>query len=99
MNEPGEKDLFEELGLKEIKIESIAPNKYRLDLKGYTCPYPQIYTLKALSNLKTGDRLEVIVDNPTSRDNVSAVVTSKGNKLIGVWNIGYGAWKIVIEKS
>lgn len=55
---------------------------YELDVTGYVCPHPQIYTKKALEKLHGGDVLEVKFDNPSSSESVSAMCDSNGNEII-----------------
>ena len=55
---------------------------YSLDVTGYVCPHPQIYTKKALEKIHGGDVLEVIFDNPSSSESVSAMCDSNGNEII-----------------
>ena len=43
---------------------------YCLDVTGYVCPHPQIYTKKALEKLNSGEFLELIFDNPSSSESV-----------------------------
>ncbi len=55
---------------------------YELDVTGYVCPHPQIYTKKALEKINEGDVLEVVFDNPSSSESVSAMCDSSGNEII-----------------
>jgi tRNA 2-thiouridine synthesizing protein A len=55
---------------------------YRLDVNGYVCPHPQIYTKKALEKLQSGDVLEVLFDNPSSGESIIAMVDNDGNELV-----------------
>lgn len=55
---------------------------YVLDVQGYVCPHPQIYTKKALEKLKSGEVLDVIFDNPSSSESIMAMCTASGNELI-----------------
>ncbi len=55
---------------------------YSLDVTGYVCPHPQIYTKKALEKIQSGDMLEVIFDNPSSSESVSAMCDSNGNEIV-----------------
>ncbi|MFN4046191.1 MAG: sulfurtransferase TusA family protein [Acidilobaceae archaeon] len=71
---------------------------YQLDLRGYVCPYPQIMTLRALKGLRSGEILEVITDNPPSRENVPAA-RREGHEVLGVDKIGVGVWKIIVRKA
>ena len=65
-----------------IKFEKLAEGQYRLDVKGYVCPHPQIYTKKALEKMQSGEVLELLFDNPSSGESISAMVEKDGNKLI-----------------
>jgi tRNA 2-thiouridine synthesizing protein A len=55
---------------------------YELDVTGYVCPHPQIYTKKALEKIHSGDVLEVTFDNPSSSESVSAMCDSNGNEIL-----------------
>ncbi|MBD3315171.1 MAG: sulfurtransferase-like selenium metabolism protein YedF [Chitinivibrionales bacterium] len=41
-----------------------------VDAKGLACPKPLIMTKKKLTNLSPGGSMTVLIDNPTSKDNV-----------------------------
>lgn len=72
---------------------------YELDVRGYVCPYPVIYTLKALSQLKEEEVLEVLTDNPPSSENVPKAAKEKGYEVMRVESPSEGQWKIVIQKE
>ncbi|MBU0480537.1 MAG: sulfurtransferase TusA family protein [Proteobacteria bacterium] len=55
---------------------------YTLDVTGYVCPHPQIYTKKALEKIRSGEMLEVIFDNPSSSESVSAMCDNNGNDIV-----------------
>ncbi len=57
-------------------------NLYVLDVTGYVCPHPQIYTKKAMEKIQSGDVLEVIFDNPSSAESVSAMCDAEGNEIM-----------------
>ncbi|WHP46589.1 sulfurtransferase TusA family protein [Mannheimia bovis] len=40
--------------------------KYSLDLTGYSCPLPLLMTKKAMTDLKKGDSLEVVLNQQSS---------------------------------
>ena len=65
-----------------MTFEKIDDGVYSLDVTGYVCPHPQIYTKKALEKLNSGDLLELIFDNPSSSESVSAMCDSNGNDII-----------------
>lgn len=49
----------------------------RLDARGLSCPMPVVLTKKALEE-SPGEKLEVLVDNPTARDNVFRLARNLG---------------------
>jgi tRNA 2-thiouridine synthesizing protein A len=55
---------------------------YTLDVTGYVCPHPQLYTKKVMEKLKSGDKLELVFDNPSSAESISAMCTNEGNPII-----------------
>ncbi len=65
-----------------VKFEKKEEGVYMLDVTGYVCPHPQLYTKKALEKLQTGEILEVIFDNPSSSESISAMCDSNGNEII-----------------
>lgn len=65
-----------------MKFERQAEGQFLLDVQGYVCPHPQIYTKKALEKMKSGDVLEIIFDNPSSSESIAAMINSMGNELI-----------------
>jgi len=81
-----------------VKFVKISEKRYLLDVRGYTCPYPVIYTRKALTKLSSGDTLEVLTDNPPSCENIPKAVKEDGHEVLSVENIGRGVWRITIIK-
>ncbi len=81
-----------------VRFLKLSENRYMLDVTGYTCPYPVIYTRKALAKLRPGDVLEVVTDNPPSCENVPRAAREDGHEVVGVERVGDGVWKIVIRK-
>ncbi|SHM66439.1 tRNA 2-thiouridine synthesizing protein A [Caldanaerovirga acetigignens] len=49
----------------------------RLDARGLSCPIPVVLTKKALEE-SPEENLEVLVDNPTARENVCRLVRNLG---------------------
>jgi len=78
-----------------IKFGKTGEGEYELDVKGYTCPHPQMYTKKALQKLGSGEVLNLIFDNPSSGESIIAMVEGEGNEIFDRQN-GDGAfvWKI-----
>jgi tRNA 2-thiouridine synthesizing protein A len=81
-----------------VKFEKIEESRYVLDVRGYVCPYPVIYTRKAIARLKRGEVLEVITDNPPSCENVPRAASEDGHEVMSIERVEVGVWKIVIRK-
>ncbi len=71
---------------------------FTLDVVGYVCPHPQIYTKKALEKIGNGDLLEVIFDNPSSSESVSAMCDSSVNEIVEKKHEG-GKFTFTIKKG
>jgi tRNA 2-thiouridine synthesizing protein A len=65
-----------------MKFEKKSEHQFLLDVKGYVCPHPQIYTKKALEKLQPGDVLEVVFDNPSSGESISTMCDLTGNEIV-----------------
>ena len=65
-----------------MKFEKISDGQYQLDVKGYVCPHPQIYTKKALAKIASGDHLHVIFDNPSSGESIATMCDITGDEII-----------------
>ncbi len=64
------------------KFEKVSDGAYRLDVQGYVCPHPQIYTKKALEKLESGDTLQLVFDNPSSGESISAMCQTQGDEIV-----------------
>jgi tRNA 2-thiouridine synthesizing protein A len=65
-----------------VKFEKIGDGAYKLDVQGYVCPHPQLYTKKGLEKMKQGDILEVVFDNPSSGESIAAMCQAQGNEIV-----------------
>ena len=65
-----------------VKFEKVSDGNYRLDVQGYVCPHPQLYTKKAMEKLKQGETLELVYDNPSSGESVIAMCQTEGNEIV-----------------
>jgi len=78
-----------------MTFEKTDEGNFLLDVTGYVCPHPQIYTKKALERIKPGDVLQVLFDNPSSGESISTMCENTGDEIIGqekeggtfIWNI------------
>ena len=81
-----------------IKLSQKGDGVFELDVKGYACPHPQLYTLKSLEKIPDGNVLEVIFDNPSSQENITMAVEKKGYKILENSSNG-GVFTLKIEKT
>lgn len=81
-----------------VKFEKVGDHDYLLDVTGYVCPHPQMYTKKAMGKLASGDVLTLLFDNPSSGESIVAMCESEGNELIEKTNED-GASKWLIRKA
>ena len=65
-----------------MKFEKTDEGHYRLNVNGYVCPHPQIYTKKALEKLGSGEILELIFDNPSSGESIEQMIENDGNEFL-----------------
>uniref|UniRef100_A0A7J3ZJP7 DUF2249 domain-containing protein n=1 Tax=Fervidicoccus fontis TaxID=683846 RepID=A0A7J3ZJP7_9CREN len=81
-----------------VRFAKVDERKYLLDVRGYTCPYPVIYTKKALARLNPGEILEVLTDNPPSCESVPRAAKEEGQDVLSVESVERGVWRITIAK-
>ena len=78
-----------------MKFEKKSEGLYALDVCGYVCPHPQLYTKKALEKMKGGELLELVFDNASSGESISAMCESIGNEVVEKnTQSGKYTWKI-----
>ncbi len=78
-----------------MKVEKLDSGRFRLDVKGYVCPHPQIYTKKALTKVESGDVIEVLFDNPSSGESIATMCDLTGDEIIERSDAGgQFAWNI-----
>lgn len=65
-----------------VKFEKAGDGTYILNVQGYVCPHPQLYTKKSLEKLKQGEILELVFDNPSSGESIVAMCQAEGNEII-----------------
>jgi len=78
-----------------MKFEKKTEGLYALDVCGYVCPHPQLYTKKALEKMKGGELLELVFDNASSGESIAAMCDLKGNEVVEKdTQSGKYTWKI-----
>jgi tRNA 2-thiouridine synthesizing protein A len=65
-----------------MKFEKKADGLFTLNVEGYVCPHPQIYTKKALEKVNSGDIIEVVFDNPSSGESIATMCDNSGNEIV-----------------
>ncbi len=66
-----------------------------VDARGKSCPEPVVLTRKALESL-SGEELEVMVDSPVAKENVSRMVKNQGFQV--TIQEEEGIFRLVIKK-
>jgi tRNA 2-thiouridine synthesizing protein A len=78
-----------------MKFEKIGDCAYSLDVKGYVCPHPQLYTKSALSKMKPGDTLRLVFDNASSGESIASMCDKNGDEILEqVTDAGSFRWTI-----
>jgi len=65
-----------------VSFNQTTDGKWTLDVRGYACPHPQMYTKKALQKLGSGDELKLVFDNPSSGESIIAMCEADGNDIV-----------------
>ena len=78
-----------------MKFEKIGEGAYSLDVKGYVCPHPQLYTKSALSKMKSGETLRLLFDNASSGESIASMCDKNGDEIVEqVTDAGSFRWTI-----
>ena len=81
-----------------MKFNKKDDGSYELDVTGYVCPHPQLYTLKCMEKLQDGMVMEVLIDNPSSVESVTQACNGKGYTILGTENPKAGVTAMKIQK-
>lgn len=82
---------------KKVNLQKIGENRYSIDVRGLTCPYPQVLVTRALEILSSKDVLEVILDNPPSVRDIPPALKDRGYDVLDVSSLDTSTWKIVVK--
>lgn len=69
-----------------------------LDVKGAACPIPVVKTAKAMKQLESGTRLEVLATDPGVEPDMQAWSKQTGNRLISIDREG-DVFRVLLEKA
>lgn len=81
-----------------MKFNKIEDGLYELDVTGYVCPHPQLYTLKCMEKLQGGMVMEVLIDNPSSVESVTQACNGKGYSILEKNSPKAGVTALKIQK-
>lgn len=81
-----------------MKFEKTGEGSYSLDICGYVCPHPQLYTKKSLDKMSEGEVVEVIFDNASSAETIIQMCDQDGHEVLENKQEG-GKFVIKIEKG
>ncbi len=81
----------------KYETQKTADGLYTLDVRGLTCPYPQLLVVRSLNKLSPGDLLEVILDNPPSVKDIPPAIEGKGH-LVDTLRLSSSTWKLKFKK-
>ncbi|MHB9112126.1 MAG: sulfurtransferase TusA family protein [Thermoleophilia bacterium] len=81
-----------------MKFNKKDDGSYELDVRGYVCPHPQLYTLKSLEKMQDGMILDVLVDNPSSVESINQACNGKGYTILETNSPKAGVTAIKIQK-
>lgn len=71
--------------------------QHTLDARGLSCPQPVLLAIQAMRSTASG-RIEVLVDNEASQENVSRAASSHGWS-VNVQALDGGDYAVTLEKS
>jgi TusA-related sulfurtransferase len=61
-----------------MKLTKRGDGSYVLDVTGQVCPYPEVYTIKVAEKLKMGSRLEVLITDQCSLEDLVQALKDRG---------------------
>lgn len=70
----------------------------KIDERGKMCPLPLFHTKRKIESMKSGEDVEVIVDDPTAKDTIPKWSKQHGHDIVSIEDNG-DYLRIVIRKS
>lgn len=67
--------------------------------RGVGCPMNLVYTKVELAKLRSGQVLEIILDDGPPINNVPESAVKEGHTLLGRARLNDGAWSVLIKKA
>lgn len=81
-----------------MNVTEIKPDQ-QLDTRGLTCPMPLLKTKKALKGLNAGQILEILGDDPGSKNDIPDWSNKGGNEFLGMEESTDGYTRYFVKKG
>lgn len=81
-----------------LKFEKLGDGLFLLDVRGFVCPQPQLYTKKCLEKIAPGDMIEIVFDNPSSEESIVSFIENTGDDIVEKHSEG-GLYRYKVRKS
>ena len=69
----------------------------KIDAIGRICPLPLFYTKRKIEEMKAGEELKVIVDDPTAKETIPRWSREHGHEVLTIEEQG-NCFKVVVRK-
>lgn len=79
-------------GLGELRVH------VTIDCYGAVCPRPQLLTMKAIDQMRDGEVLELLIDNPSTVEAIPAMGLTLGSTHLATVRDEQG-WRIYVRKG
>lgn len=81
----------------EVDLQSIKPASV-VDARGVSCPGPLLEAKKGIGNIKVGEILEVLSNDPGSRNDIPAWAKKVGHEYLGYLSVD-GADRLFVKRQ
>ena len=82
--------------VSQVSVDAQNIPTHRLNVIGFHCPIPVAELKRALQNMKDGDILEVLSDDPETYHDIPLLLMRLNHKLLSIED-NAGEYKFVIE--
>ncbi len=73
---------------------------HKIDARGRICPLPLFYTKHKIEEIKIGEEIEVIADDPTVKDTIPKWSRDHGHEIVSIEDLDTEkCFRIVIRKK
>jgi len=69
----------------------------KIDARGRICPLPLFYTKRKIEEMKAGEELEVIADDPTAKETIPRWSREHGHEVLSLEEQG-NCFRVVVRK-